>query len=80
MLRDLWTTTTATFIASLLLSTSTPAYATAIHFDERATNDFQACLTASQVKTLTASSSGYASASLAFNRRLTYKPAAIVYP
>ncbi|KAG8968908.1 hypothetical protein FRC05_001276 [Tulasnella sp. 425] len=32
------------------------------------------------IQTMTASSSGYGDASMAFNRRFTYKPAAIVYP
>ncbi len=46
----------------------------------RAASSFQACLVASKVTTLTSANSTYAAASLAFNRRLSYAPAAIVYP
>ncbi|KAG8952898.1 hypothetical protein FRC04_003349 [Tulasnella sp. 424] len=81
MLRDVWTTTTATFfVAFSILSSSTLVLGSTIHLDERAPSSFSSCLTASKVKTLTSSSSGYTTAALAFNRRLSYKPAAIVYP
>ncbi|KAG8920765.1 hypothetical protein FRC00_009545, partial [Tulasnella sp. 408] len=77
MVRDIWTTVAATLF---ILSSSTPVLGTAVQLDERAPSSFTSCLAATQVKTLTASSSGYSTAALAFNRRLSYKPAAIVYP
>ncbi|KAG8914521.1 hypothetical protein FRC00_012801 [Tulasnella sp. 408] len=44
------------------------------------TRILNSCLANLGVRTMTASSSGYGDASLAFNRRFSYKPAAIVYP
>ena len=38
------------------------------------------CLSAANLKPVTPSSSAYASDSLAFNRRLAYKPASLVFP
>ncbi|KAG8897732.1 hypothetical protein FRB99_007966, partial [Tulasnella sp. 403] len=56
------------------------ASAGTIDLEARQGSNFDACLAASKVTTLTSSSSGYAKAILPFNRRLQYKPAALVYP
>lgn len=63
-------------LLALVLAAPTTSLAAVV--EERST--FTACLSASKVTTVTSSSSSYNTDRLAFNRRLSYKPAAIVYP
>ena len=45
-----------------------------------ASASLDACLTSANLHPVTSSSSAYGADSLAFNRRLSYKPAAIIFP
>lgn len=64
------------FLGLLLISSGLPAPAGA----NTTVSVLSSCLSSANLQTVTSSSSAYAADTLAYNRRLSYKPIAVVFP